>query len=242
MSEDRRVCLLTGASGRLGTVFCRRYADRYDIVAVTRTRDLRVPTQSQTFVDPLRPNARLPANDHPVYEIHADLGDDADLRRVVEVTLARFERIDLLVNAAVHRSNPPLLTIDEDPIEFTQNYVINASAPIRLAVLIAKSFWFGRTEENERFNRNVVNVSSTCGTYPGGHLIAYGASKAALNFLSGQLATHLGPHGVRVNVLAPPTFPGYVSTQAVADEVVALDKTDGTGTVMVLGKQGAFAL
>ena len=34
MQPERRVCLLTGAGGRLGSDFCRRYRSQYNIVAV----------------------------------------------------------------------------------------------------------------------------------------------------------------------------------------------------------------
>ncbi len=241
----RRVCLLTGASGRLGTVFCRRHAGQYDIVAVTRSGELEVPTQDQRFIDPLRPGAELRANHHPVFAVQADLNDEADRRRVVEVALARFGRIDLLVNAAVHRGPTSLLSLEDDVEVLTEHFALNAAVPISLAALVARSFWLGRAEENERRNRNVVNLSSTAGTFvttgrP--KLAGYGASKAALNYLSGQLARQLGPHGVRVNVLAPTTFPDIVRTIDVAQQVVALDRSHETGTVVVLNQEGCFTL
>jgi NAD(P)-dependent dehydrogenase (short-subunit alcohol dehydrogenase family) len=243
--SKRRVCLLTGASGRLGTVFCRRFARRYDIVAVTRTRELPVPTQDQQFLDPLHPDVEIPANRHAVFAVQADLSDESDRRRVVEVALARFGRIDLLVNAAVHTTPTPLLALDDDGAALAEHFTMNAAVPVSLAALVARSFWLGRAEENERRNRNVVNLSSTAGTFVATgrpRLAAYGASKAALNYLSCQLARQLEPHGVRVNVLAPTTFPRIVRTVDVADQVVALDRSRDTGTIVVLNEEGCFTL
>jgi NAD(P)-dependent dehydrogenase (short-subunit alcohol dehydrogenase family) len=144
MSDDRRrVCLLTGASGRLGIAFCRRYASQYDIIAVTGRRPLPVPTQYQRWVDPLDTEADLPANRHPVYHLQADLRDAAERRRVVEVAVARFGAVDLLVNAAVisPRSAPLIAT---DP-SMDEVFAVNSVVPLRLAALLAEACWLGAT-------------------------------------------------------------------------------------------------
>jgi hypothetical protein len=88
--------------------------------------------------------------------------------------------------------------------------------------------------------RNVVNLSSVYGTRLGpldGKLAGYGASKAALNLLSVELAAQLRSHGVRVNVLAPTTFPKLVPTETVADQVVALDQADTSGSIVMLERE-----
>src|SRR6266849_1194880 len=95
----KRVCLLTGASGTLGTAFCRLYADKYHIAGVYRSRPPSVPTQSQWFVDPLDPQTPVHESKHPIFAIQADLADERELARTVELVLARFERVDLLINA-----------------------------------------------------------------------------------------------------------------------------------------------
>ena len=50
---------------------------------------------------------------------------------------------------------------------------------------------------------NIVNISSVDGLRPSGGCRIYGISKAAMNFLTRGLAIDLGPHGVRVNGIAP---------------------------------------
>src|SRR4051812_48886793 len=96
----KRVCLLTGAGGQLGTAFCKLLAHRYQIVAAYRSRPPDVPSQLHQLVDPIDPAARIPENEHPVYAVRADLEDDRDVDRLVEVALARFDRVDVLINAA----------------------------------------------------------------------------------------------------------------------------------------------
>jgi NAD(P)-dependent dehydrogenase (short-subunit alcohol dehydrogenase family) len=238
-ARRQRVCLLTGASGRLGTAFCRRFADRYQIIAVTHYRSLPAPTQHQRLVDPLAAASTASGNGAVVHLIQADLTQDADLRRVVDVAAARFGRIDLLVNAAVVRPRGSLLSLQDGDLQ--PEYLLNTVVPIRLAALVADQCWLGQPDENRRFNRNVVNLSSTYGTnIPSGSgpLVGYGASKAALNLMSCALSAELRAHGIRVNVLAPSTFPGELSSEEVAEQVVALDRGRCSGRIVLVDRRG----
>jgi 3-oxoacyl-[acyl-carrier protein] reductase len=60
----------------------------------------------------------------------------------------------------------------------------------------------------------IVNVSSTLSRVPGPGFIAHSSAKSALDAFSRSLALELGPHGVRVNVVAP----GLTLTDATADQ------------------------
>src|SRR5690242_5231563 len=107
--SERRVCLLTGASGVLGRAFCAAYRHEYDIVAVYRRDRPWLPAQDARVVDPLDHAAAVTENEHPIYALRADLLARGEPRRVVEAALARFGTVDLLVNAAVSTLWAPML-------------------------------------------------------------------------------------------------------------------------------------
>lgn len=236
--NGRRVCLFTGAGGRLGNAFCKAYAAQYDIVAVCRRRAPEVASQDEWLVDPLNPDVELPENDARVYVVYADLEQDGQVERVVDVALARFGRVDLLVNAAAYSLWHRQGLVDGDVLldSLPRHFAVNVGIPLRFAARLAQRFWLPRDEENRAYNRNIVNVSSTSGTrvYPGGQA-AYGASKAALNQLTRHLAAEFRAFGVRANALAPDSFPSIVSTESVAKAIARLDSDTVTGKVLLVG-------
>jgi NAD(P)-dependent dehydrogenase (short-subunit alcohol dehydrogenase family) len=238
--SQKRVCLLTGAGGRLGEMFCRMFGERYEIAAVFRRSHPKVPSQLQWLVDPLMPRAPVPDNKSAVFAIQADLRQESDLHRVVEVALARFGRIDILVNAAAYSRWAPMLDGDELYRSFHEQMDVNVFVPLRLSALVAHKFWKNREIENRHANRCIVNVSSTAGLYiyPDQGQSAYSASKAALNYMTMHMAHEFGAIGVHVNALAPNSFPRLIPTEAASDAVMRLAETDVTGKILILDTNG----
>jgi NAD(P)-dependent dehydrogenase (short-subunit alcohol dehydrogenase family) len=241
--RQRRVALVTGAGGRLGSAFCAAYAGRYDIVAVCRRRRPDAVSQFESYVDPLDPATRPPENADAVYVVYADLEQDTEIDRVVEIALARYNRIDLLVNNAAHLGIHPNGLSDGSAslADLERTFAVNVSAPLRLSVRVAQQFWRDRDRENAAHGRNIVNVSSMSGSnvYPHQGQAVYSASKAALNHLTRHLAAEFGVFNVRANALAPDSFPARVRTEVVARAIVSLDEGDVTGRVLVVeGSEG----
>lgn len=234
----RRVCLLTGAGGTLGDAFCRRYADRYDIVAVCRDRRPAVASQFEDFVDPLQPDVDVAENAARVFVVHADLEADGEAERVVELALARFDGIDLLVNNAALTALHPHGLVDGDAAlrDVQRTFAVNVGLPLRLATRVAHRYWSTRDADNRDHNRNVVNVSSLSGArvFPGCGQAVYAASKAALNHLTRHMGAEFATFGVRVNAVAPNSFPAVVSTARVAESIVMLDEQSVTGKILAV--------
>src|SRR5262249_38281825 len=106
--SSERVCLLTGASGTLGTAFAKAYGAEYEIAAAFHRQMPELPTQDQYYVDPLFPSRALRENRKPLFAIRADLGSTAEIERLVEAVIDRYGRIDVLINAAVRYDFGPL--------------------------------------------------------------------------------------------------------------------------------------
>jgi NAD(P)-dependent dehydrogenase (short-subunit alcohol dehydrogenase family) len=236
----KKVCLFTGAGGALGSAFCSRYAGKYEIAAVYRRNPPDVPSQNQWLIDPLDPKIDVPENAHRVFAIQADLKDERERAKVVDIALARFERIDLLVNAAAYTAMGPLVESDGLINTAEEQFFVNAIVPTKMALLVARRFWRDNDRENGGLNRSVVNISSSAGVYlyPGRGQSAYGASKAALNTFTRHLASEFETFHVRVNATAPTSFPGSVSMESVLASIVRLDEGDMNGKILVLDGSG----
>jgi NAD(P)-dependent dehydrogenase (short-subunit alcohol dehydrogenase family) len=232
---SRRVCLFAGAGGLLGTAFCARFAGEYDIAAVYRRRRPQVRAQDFFPVDPLHPNASNGAG-REVFAIHGDISTNDGCQKIVNAALSRFDRIDLLVNAAAAPTWAPILGTDRLLNTAQEQMMINVVAPLRLATAVAQAFWQGRDLENRSSNRNVVNVSSVAGLrlYAGFGQSLYAASKAALNQLTGHMADEFTSIGVRVNATAPNSFPATVSVDRAVSAIKTLDDGTSNGTIVVV--------
>ncbi|MDT0202153.1 SDR family oxidoreductase [Nocardioides sp. AE5] len=232
---ERRVCVITGAGGRLGSAFCQAHARDYDIVAVCRTRVPAAPSQHESFIDPLDPGADV--NPGRVFLVHADLEQPGQVEHVVDLVLARHGRVDLLVNNAAYSAWHPSGLVDGDAAmdDMARHFAVNVELPLRLAARFAQRFWTSRALENRAVNRNVVNVSSLAGrgVFPGGQGV-YAASKAAQDHLTRHMAREFDSFGVRVNGLAPNAFPSIVPTETVVEGVVKLDMAPVTGKILTL--------
>jgi NAD(P)-dependent dehydrogenase (short-subunit alcohol dehydrogenase family) len=236
MVTARRTLLLTGASGRLGTAFCARHAERYDIVAVHKDTPLHGPTQEQRYLDPLQPEREVMANHYPVYAVRADLTDDRDVRRVVEVALARLGHVDVLVNAVANSEWGPLLGGRRVLDSLERQFRLNVRLPLLLATELADASWRYEADDNRAHGRHVINVSSIAGTqlFRGSGQSVYAASKAALNHLTRHMADEFSAIGVRVNAVAPNSFPRVVGTDYVADCIAELDAGRDSGRVLII--------
>jgi NAD(P)-dependent dehydrogenase (short-subunit alcohol dehydrogenase family) len=235
----RRVCLLTGASGRLGTALCQSLVDSHDILAVYRDKPPNVATEEQEFIDPLNlPEIASAGDRSPIFAVRAELGNDDDLDRIVELAAARFGQVDLLINAAAHRRLAGMIESDILVDEAALQFEINTLVPLRLAVRVARRFWKNRPIENRERNRNVVNISSTAGSvlYPTRGQSVYAASKAALEMLTRHMASEFAVFGIRANAVSPNSFPEIVPVEAVIDGVLEFDRGSWAGEVMVIDR------
>jgi NAD(P)-dependent dehydrogenase (short-subunit alcohol dehydrogenase family) len=234
------VCLLTGASGRLGTEFCQLYGHRYRIVAVHCSRPVPQPADVSWHVDPLNPGVRRRIEDREVVTVQADLSDPAEVPRVIDFALERFGRVDLLVNAAAVCRHVSLTGGEPVAEHITAMLDMNAVVPLRLAVELSQRFWRGRTEENAACNRSIVNVSSTSGAYIYSNIgqSGYAASKAALHMFTCHLADEFAAFGLRANTVAPDAFPERVATPSVCDAIARVAAGDMNGRMLLLEPAG----
>jgi NAD(P)-dependent dehydrogenase (short-subunit alcohol dehydrogenase family) len=127
--------------------------------------------------------------------------DDPDhATRAVHEAITRFGSCDILINNAA--TNPVAGNIiDMDLNALDKTWAVNQRGPLTFA----REVWHQWMREH---GGSIVNVASVGGLMPGSLLGAYNVSKAALIFMTRQLAFEMAPR-VRVNAVAP----GIVKTR-----------------------------
>ena len=228
-----RVCILTGASGVLGDAFISRFAETYTIIGVHDEHPVPCASQDQEFFDPIT-LVTQPEAGH-VWTVRADLTDPAAADRIVAAVASHVSDVDLLVNCAAMREWHPLL--DPAAVRTAPDILaLNVLAPLRLSVTIAHQFWSRDIDANLAAGRNIVNISSSAGlfVYPDLGQGMYATSKAALNHMTYHLASEFWNIGVRVNAVAPDTFPTRVPIEDVLDAIATLDSGTATGQIVPL--------
>lgn len=127
--------------------------------------------------------------------VAADISDPADCARIAAAAVERFGTISVLVNNAAYT---PLLGVAETSAEvFNRVMLVNVTGPF----LVSQAVLPTMVERGGGAIVNITSVSALRST--SGKQAAYATSKAALEGMMIDMANEFGPHGVRVNCIAP---------------------------------------
>jgi len=200
---DDKVAIVTGASSGLGVAFAQAMAEAGADVALGARR-----------VDRLSDTAKLvsTAGRQPL-AVGTDVTDPESCSALVEATMERFGRVDVLVNNAGVGTAVPATR--ESPDEFRRVIDVNLNGCYWMAQACGRVMQPGSS---------IINVSSVLGlTTAGLPQAAYSSSKAGLIGLTRDLAVQWSRRkGIRVNAVAPGFFesemteqyvPGYIESQ-----------------------------
>ncbi len=194
---DGRVAVITGASSGFGAAIARLFAQAGARLALVARR-----------VDRLREvAAALNVTGDRVLIAPADVTDESQVRRTIDLTLERFGRLDALVNNAGIISRTPVAEIQEG--DWDQMMAVNLKGPFlcckhALPHMIAQR------------DGRIVNLASYLGLFAGsGGTPAYNVSKGGLVMLTRSIAVKHGPDGVRANAVCP----GFIKTELNQDVI-----------------------
>jgi NAD(P)-dependent dehydrogenase (short-subunit alcohol dehydrogenase family) len=140
---------------------------------------------------------------------HADVADKADVDALVQAAVDRFGGLDVMVNNAGISSKMHRSFLSADLSDFQRVMSVNV-----LGVMLG-------TQAAARYMADhdggcIINVASIGGLQPGGGVMTYRASKAAVIHFSKSVATELAPLGISVNCLAPGGIPTPILASSVS--------------------------
>jgi NAD(P)-dependent dehydrogenase (short-subunit alcohol dehydrogenase family) len=186
-SNAGRVALITGSTSGIGKAIALKLAeDGFTVVFHSRTS--------------IEEGEKLAHSVPQGAYIRADLSDQTQAKDLVSRVLARYGRLDVLVNNAGINAMIPHGSLKEATPEIWRSlYEVNVIAPW---TLISEAEQALRNSSSPERPSSIVNISSHAGVRPKGASIPYAASKSALNHMTQLLALTLSPE-IRVNAIAP---------------------------------------
>jgi NAD(P)-dependent dehydrogenase (short-subunit alcohol dehydrogenase family) len=179
------VVLVTGGAGRLGKAICTAFAGEGALVAVVDAR-----REAATRIA-----EQIEADGHPASAVETDVTDRTQVGQMLQQVTDAFGPVDVLVNAHGIYPNVPLLEMDV--AEWDHVFATNTRGTMLTCQAV------GRQMVARHAAGAMVNISSAAAESARIGGAAYCGSKAAVNLLTHALAIELGPHGIRVNAVAP---------------------------------------
>jgi 3-oxoacyl-[acyl-carrier protein] reductase len=179
-----KVALVTGASKGIGAGIARELGKRGAAVAVNYSKD---KVTAEKVV------AQIHEAGGKAVAIKANLADPASAGPLAESVTTQLGPIDILVNNAGIYEFAPLEQIT--PEHFRKLFDVNV-----LGLLMVTQAAVGR------FNPaggSIINIGSNVSRTGNPRMLVYGATKGAVNVITGALAKQLGPRNIRVNALNP---------------------------------------
>ena len=142
--------------------------------------------------------------------VAGDLADRAHCTKVVEAAVRAFGRVDILVNnAAYQMTHKAIEEISDDEWDYT--FDVNIGAMFRLTKAAVPHMQPGSA---------IVNTTSINADTPKPTLLAYAATKAAIQDFTGGLAQLLAEKGIRANCVAPgPIWTPLIPSTMPAEQV-----------------------
>lgn len=200
--ENKKVVIITGAAGGIGLATAQKFAENNFCVALSDIDQDGLKQAKEVLEKKYRADYLI---------CQGNLEDIHYIENIVKQTIAKWGRIDVLINNAAWRTIETMRTISMENWEKTLQ--INLTAPAFLAKYVAAAM------EDKKIAGAIINISSVMSQSAGGYSPAYIACKGGVESLTYELAALYGPKGIRVVAVNP----GSVATS------LSNDYKDGAG-------------
>jgi len=195
-----KVALVTGSSQGIGAAIAQRFAAEGANVVINYNSN---PAKAREVL------AQIEAQGGRGYIIGANLGDVADVRRLIADAVAHFGQLDILVNNAGVEIHAPFWEVVEADYDKVMN--VNAKGVFFATQTMAKHLMtVGRPGK-------IINISSVHEDLPFPNFTAYCMSKGSVKMMTRNLSIELAPFGITINSIAPGAIQTPINSALLTD-------------------------
>ena len=213
MNLKDKIAIVTGGGTGIGCGICRCLANEGAAIVIAQRR----LEKAQGMADALNDAG------HRAFALSVDVSRRDQVEQMIEKTVSKLGRIDVLVNNAAITGQPALQSFIGQSDEFWSSVI---------AVNLTGAYFCAQEAAKRMIAQNgggsIINISSVAGSAAQEFASAYCASKAGMEGMTKVAAIELAPHKIRVNAVAP----GDINTEASSDVVAFLK--DGGSTARFL--------
>ncbi|NQV99904.1 MAG: SDR family oxidoreductase [Rhodospirillales bacterium] len=183
------VVLVSGASRGIGETIAQAFAERDATVVITGRHQETLDATAE----------KLDVGKGSVEGIVCDVAEEASINACVDRVIEKYGRIDTLVNSAGVNIRKPATEFTAEDYDFVFN--INLRGTFLLSTRVGRQMI-------AQGSGSQINIDSLSSNAPIHQVVPYSMSKSGVSAMTRGLASEWGPHGVRVNALAP----GFILT------------------------------
>ncbi|GMR52349.1 hypothetical protein PMAYCL1PPCAC_22544 [Pristionchus mayeri] len=218
------VAIVTGASSGIGEGTALLFAERGYSVSITGRNEIALNSVKDQCL-------KKGAKEENILITVGDIAEKAVAEKLLKDTVAKFGRIDTLVNSAGIIVNGPVI---DCPLEkYDDVFNVNVRSLIQLTQIALPHIIDAKG--------TVVNVSSIAGPCPFPGVAYYCMSKAAVDQFTKCLALEMAPHGVRVNAVCPGVIVTDIHKRGGMSEQQYAEFLEKCKTTHALGRPGEVA-
>ncbi len=207
MLLDGKTAIVTGASQGIGRACAERLAQEGAKVVIADVNE----EQGQEVAN------AVAASGGEAFFHDCDVSERLDVHNLIAAALARYARIDVLVNNAAVLDDQPFLELEEQ--DFDRVLKTNVKGSFLCAQAVAKQLVRQVETEGESASPgSIINMSSVNAWFGLPDHVAYSTSKGAIAQLTKSMAIALAPYGIRVNAVGPGSIATPMLEEVIKDQ------------------------